>query len=77
MRAVEIIRKKRDGAILERSEIDGFIQGVTARTWPEYQIAALLMAIVVRGMNDEETAWLTSAMVASGAKLGGPAPMRE
>jgi pyrimidine-nucleoside phosphorylase len=69
MRAVEIIRKKRDGAVLSPDEIDAFVQGVTARTWPDYQVAALLMAIWLRGMNAEETAQLTRAMVFSGEKL--------
>src|SRR5947199_8428668 len=66
MRAVDIIRKKRDGEALGPLEIETFIQGVTARTWPDYQGAALLMAIWQRGMNAAETAWLTRAMVRSG-----------
>jgi pyrimidine-nucleoside phosphorylase len=69
MRAVDILRKKRDGYVLDRGEIEAFVQGVTARTWPEYQTSALLMAIVLRGMNAEETATLTRAMVESGQKL--------
>src|SRR5579862_5073198 len=69
MRAVDILRKKRDGHVLDRAEIEAFVQGVTARTWPEYQTSALLMAIVLRGMNAEETADLTRAMVHSGEKL--------
>ncbi len=69
MRAVDIIRKKRDGHALDRAEIDAFIGGVTSRSWPEYQASALLMAISLRGMNAEETAALTGAMVHSGEKL--------
>jgi len=69
MRAVDIIRKKRDGHALTPAEIEDFIGGATGRTWPDYQISALLMAIVLRGMNDEETAALTGAMVHSGITL--------
>ena len=69
MRPVDIIRKKRDGEALSRAEIQAFIDGVTARTWPDYQTSALLMAIVLRGMNTDETAYLTHAMAYSGQKL--------
>jgi len=69
MRAVDILRKKREGLPLDRAEIDAFVQGVTTGEWPSYQASALLMAIVLRGMNAEETAELTRAMVESGRKL--------
>jgi len=69
MRAVDIIRKKRDGHALDVAQIEAFIQGVTRRSWPEYQAAALLMAIWLRGMTAQETAALTRAMVHSGVKL--------
>lgn len=69
MRAVDIIRKKRDGEALSKSEIDTFVLGATAGEWPDYQVAALLMAIVLRGMTPEETANLTLAMVRSGVRL--------
>src|SRR5437762_8253387 len=69
MRAVDIIMKKRDGAALSRSEIGFFINGVTAGTLPDYQASSLLMAILLRGMTAEETAWLTEAMVDSGIRL--------
>lgn len=69
MRAVDIIRKKRDGHALERAEIEAFVAGVTAGTWPDYQAAALLMATLLRGMSAAETADLTRAMVHSGVKL--------
>jgi pyrimidine-nucleoside phosphorylase len=69
MRAVDILRKKRDGLALAPGEIDAFVRGVTTGEWPEYQASALLMAIVLRGMTADETAHLTRAMVASGAKL--------
>jgi pyrimidine-nucleoside phosphorylase len=69
MRAVDIIIKKRDGGVLTRDEISFFVAGVTDGSWPEYQASALLMAIVLRGMTPEETAWLTGAMVTSGIRV--------
>jgi pyrimidine-nucleoside phosphorylase len=69
MRAVDLIRKKRDGQTLELAEIDAFVAGATSGEWPDYQVSALLMAIVLRGMTADETARLTTAMVRSGVKL--------
>ncbi len=69
MRAVDVIRKKRDGQALDRAEVEAFVAGATSGAWPDYQLAALLMAIVLRGMTDEETSWLTAAMVHSGVRL--------
>ncbi len=62
MSFVDVITRKRDGCMLPREEIETFVTGVTAATIPDYQASALLMAIVLRGMTDEETAWLTDAM---------------
>src|SRR5690348_6875746 len=72
MRAVDLIRTKRDGGALDRSAIDAFVAGVTTGSWPDYQAAALLMAIVLRGMTAEETAGLTDAMVRSGLRVEYP-----
>lgn len=69
MRATDIIRTKRDGIPLCREAIEAFVSGVTAGTFPDYQASALLMAIVLKGMTAEETAWLTSAMVNSGIRV--------
>jgi len=69
MRAVEIIAKKRDGGALSRGEIDFFVHAVTAGKLPDYQASALLMAVLLRGMSAEETAWLTDAMVHSGVRV--------
>src|SRR5262247_4313149 len=69
MRAVDIIARKRDGRALTQQEIGNFVTGVTAGTWPDYQASALLMAILLRGMSREETAWLTDAMVHSGVRV--------
>src|SRR5712691_8446041 len=69
MRAVDIILSKRDGRTLARDEIRFFVDGVTAGTLPDYQASALLMAILLRGMTAEETAWLTDAMVHCGVRV--------
>jgi pyrimidine-nucleoside phosphorylase len=69
MGPVDILRKKRDGGRLSADEISAFVKGVTDRSWPDYQASALLMAIVLRGMDKDETAQLTRAMVASGERL--------
>ena len=69
MRAVDIIASKRDGRTLAREEIRYVVDGVTRGTLPDYQASALLMAILLRGMTREETAWLTDAMVHSGIRV--------
>jgi pyrimidine-nucleoside phosphorylase len=69
MRAVDVIVKKRDGGSLARDEIRFFVEAVTSGTLPDYQATALLMAIFLRGMSAEETAWLTDAMVQSGDRI--------
>src|SRR3989442_1464712 len=66
----DLIRIKRDGEALPRSAIDRWIHGVTEGSIPDYQSAALLMAITLRGMNDEETVALTDAVLHSGRLLG-------
>jgi thymidine phosphorylase len=62
----EIVRKKRDGAALTREEIGVFVEGLTAGTFSESQIAALAMAIFFKGMNRDEAVALTLAMRDSG-----------
>jgi pyrimidine-nucleoside phosphorylase len=69
MRAVDIIRAKRDGEALSREAIESFVRGVTGGSWEDYQASALLMAIVLKGMTAEETAWLTEAMTNSGDRV--------
>jgi pyrimidine-nucleoside phosphorylase len=66
MRAVDIIRKKREGHPLTVAEIDWMVDGIGGQV-PDYQWSALLMAILWRGMSDHETAALTDAMMRSGS----------
>ena len=61
-----IIARKRDGRALGRGEIAAFVRGATEGTWADYQLAALLMAIFLRGMDTSETTALTEAMMRSG-----------
>ena len=61
-----VIEKKRDGGTLDEAEIRDFMAGFTEGTIPDYQMAALAMAIYFRGMTPEETAILTDAMMRSG-----------
>ena len=79
MLAQEIIRRKRDGHCLQRSEIDTFVRGLVDNTWSEGQAAAMAMAMFLRGMSSGETVDLTHAMTRSGlvldwrsANLSGP-----
>jgi pyrimidine-nucleoside phosphorylase len=69
MRAVDIIRAKRDGEALSREAIESFVRGVTDGSWEDYQASALLMAVVLKGMNPVETGWLTDAMARSGDRV--------
>src|SRR6202166_2481449 len=69
MRAVDLIRRKRDSGELTREEIDQFITAYTAGDVPDYQMSAWLMAVVLRGMSRPEIAALTEAMLHSGQVL--------
>ena len=69
MRPQDVIRKKRDGEQLSSEEITFFVGGVTTGAIADYQISALLMAIYLKGMNEEEQRVLTEAMLQSGSVL--------
>jgi pyrimidine-nucleoside phosphorylase len=69
MRAVDIIAHKRDGLVLSAEEIDFFVRRFNQGTIADYQAAAWLMAIVLRGMERQETIDLTLAIVRSGDQL--------
>lgn len=69
MRIQDIIKKKRDGYSLHEEEIDFFIKGYTSGQIPDYQASALLMAIFIRGLTEEETVNLTRSMIHSGSVI--------
>ncbi|MDA8388463.1 MAG: thymidine phosphorylase [Nitrospiraceae bacterium] len=69
MRAVDLIRKKRDGAALAGEEISFLVDNYLKGAVPDYQMSAFLMAVYNRGMTGEETARLTDALAAGGGKL--------
>ena len=69
MRAVDLIRKKRDSGEHSREEIDFLVGGYTRGEIPDYQMAAWLMAVWLRGMSRSELAALTEAMLYSGEVL--------
>jgi len=69
MRMYDIIEKKRDSGVLTEEEINYFIKGITNGDIPEYQTSALLMAIFLNKMTEEETFYLTKAMAESGDKM--------
>ena len=69
IRAVDLIRKKRDGKELAGTEIASLVQAYTSGQIPDYQASAWLMAAVIRGLTRAETAALTDAMLHSGEVL--------
>jgi pyrimidine-nucleoside phosphorylase len=68
-RAIDVIRKKRDGGELSANEIESLVNAYTCGEIPDYQVSAWLMAVVLRGMTRAETAALTDAMLHSGEVL--------
>ncbi|MGA1839317.1 MAG: thymidine phosphorylase [bacterium] len=74
MNAIELIAKKRDGMKLSYPELEFFVCSFVSGLIPDYQMAAMLMAIYIKGMDYDETAWLTDVMLKSGEKLTFPLP---
>ncbi|HLZ10823.1 MAG TPA: thymidine phosphorylase, partial [Chloroflexota bacterium] len=70
MRAVDVIARKRDGQALSSDEITWLIRGIVDGDVADYQAAAWLMAVYLRGMTSAETVALTMAMARSGKQLG-------
>jgi pyrimidine-nucleoside phosphorylase len=68
-RIYDLIKRKRDGGRLGGAEIRAFIDGVTKGSVPDYQAAALLMAVFFRGLDEKELAAWTQAMLQSGEIL--------
>lgn len=66
MNTVDIIIKKRDGLVLTKEEIEYIINEYANDNIPDYQMSAFLMAIYFRGMTDEETYYMTMAMLHTG-----------
>ena len=66
MNMVDLIQKKKDGGVLSAEEIKWFVNGYVADEIPDYQVAAMLMAICFKGLDREETFQLTDAMRYSG-----------
>jgi len=69
IRAIDIIRKKREGGQHSREELEALVCGYTSGAIPDYQAAAWLMAALLRGLSRAETAALTDAMLHSGQVL--------
>lgn len=72
MLAQEIIRAKRDGLALNEAQIQNFVDGLTHNSWSEGQVAALGMAVFLRGMGRDEAVLLTRAMMNSGRVMRWP-----
>lgn len=68
----QVLATKREGRALSRAQIEAFLAGYVAGEVPDYQAAALLMAIFIRGMEDAELAAWTRAMLHSGRVLAFP-----
>ncbi|HEY8884635.1 MAG TPA: hypothetical protein VIO35_04925, partial [Chloroflexota bacterium] len=69
MRAVDVIARQRDGQAVSEDELREFIGGIVDGSVADYQAAAWLMAVYLRGMSVEETVALTRVMARSGQIL--------
>ena len=73
---LSLIEAKRDGGSLSSGQIEGMVAGFVSGQIPDYQMAAMLMAIYFQGLDSQETATLTLAMRDSGETLVFPAEKR-
>ena len=69
MRPLDLIRKKRDGGEMSSDEISFLVRAYTNDEIPDYQMAAWMMAVLIRGMTGPELSALTGAMLHSGEVL--------
>ena len=69
MRVYDLIAKKRDGGTHSREELEQIVNGYVSGEVTDYQMAAWMMAVYLRGMTDEETAELTDVMAHSGVMV--------
>jgi pyrimidine-nucleoside phosphorylase/thymidine phosphorylase len=69
MRMVDLIQKKKQGEVLNKTEIDFIVQGYTKGEIPDYQMSAFLMAVYFKGMDKEEISNLTLSFVDSGDRV--------
>ncbi|HET7791385.1 MAG TPA: thymidine phosphorylase [Gemmatimonadales bacterium] len=69
MLVVPLIERKRDGGVLSPEEWSALVAEYTAGRIPDYQMSALLMAVLLKGLDRQELATLTDAMLASGQRL--------
>lgn len=78
MNVVDLIERKRDGGVLSAAEIEWLIRGFTSGAVADYQMAALAMAIFLNGLDHDELAAWTSAMLHSGSVLDfGSLPLKK
>ena len=71
MRIYDLIAKKRDGGTHTREELEAIVNGFVSGEVADYQMAAWMMAVYLRGMTNEETAELTDVMAHSGVMVEG------
>ncbi|MBL8182838.1 MAG: thymidine phosphorylase [Blastocatellia bacterium] len=69
MRPQDVIARKRDGKSLTDGEIASFIDGLTHGSWADYQITAMVMAMILRGLNRREQNSITRGMLFSGSVM--------
>ncbi len=69
---IELIEKTRDGVELTLPDVERLIRGIVNGEFPDYQLAAWLMAVYCKGLSDNEVFWLTNAVAKSGSEVTEP-----